>query len=124
MGLASLSAVAFEDGSFDGVMAATSIEQTPDPREALRKIYRVLRPGGHLRLDYEGLGYYRRMMREDRPTSLEAVIQLLSPLVQVIVEMPAPISEFAPDAARPSAAPKARGETGRLAIPPLGSLLG
>ena len=49
----------FEDGSFDGVMAATSIEQTPDPREALREIYRVLRPGGRLRMDYEGLGYYR-----------------------------------------------------------------
>jgi SAM-dependent methyltransferase len=49
----------FEDESFDGVMAATSIEQTPDPREALREIYRVLRPGGRLRMDYEGLAYYR-----------------------------------------------------------------
>jgi SAM-dependent methyltransferase len=49
----------FEDESFDGVMAATSIEQTPDPREALREIYRVLRPGGRLRMDYEGLGCYR-----------------------------------------------------------------
>jgi len=49
----------FEDESFDGVMAASSIEQTPVPREALREIYRVLRPGGRLRMDYEGLGYYR-----------------------------------------------------------------
>ena len=49
----------FDDGLFDGVMAASSIEQTPDPREALREIYRVLRPGGRLRMDYEGLGCYR-----------------------------------------------------------------
>lgn len=49
----------FDDESFDGVMAAASIEQTPDPRETLREIYRVLRPGGRLRMDYEGLGYYR-----------------------------------------------------------------
>ena len=49
----------FEDASFDGVMAASSIEQTPDPKETLREICRVLRPGGRLRMDYEGLGYYR-----------------------------------------------------------------
>ncbi|MGI6131623.1 MAG: class I SAM-dependent methyltransferase [Bacillota bacterium] len=49
----------FEDESFDGVMVASSIEQTPDPRQTLREIHRVLRPGGRLRMDYEGLGYYR-----------------------------------------------------------------
>jgi SAM-dependent methyltransferase len=49
----------FEDHSFDGVMAASSIEQTPDPKETLRELHRVLRPGGRLRVHYEALGGYR-----------------------------------------------------------------
>lgn len=49
----------FADGSFDGVMASSSIEQTPDPRATLRELGRVLRPGGRLRVDYESLGAYR-----------------------------------------------------------------
>jgi len=36
-------------------------------------------------------GLFGRMPAEDRPTSLRSVTQLLSPLVQVVVEMPAPI---------------------------------
>ena len=34
---------------------------------------------------------FGRMLPEDRPASLEGVTQLLSPLVQVVVEMPAPV---------------------------------
>lgn len=49
----------FEDDSFDGVMAASSIEQTPDPRATLAELQRVLRPGGRLRMHYESLGVYR-----------------------------------------------------------------
>jgi SAM-dependent methyltransferase len=49
----------FEDGTFDGVMAASSVEQTPDPQATLRELYRVLRPGGRLRIDYEALSRYR-----------------------------------------------------------------
>jgi SAM-dependent methyltransferase len=49
----------FPNGHFDGVMAASSVEQTPDPRFALEEIYRVLRPGGRLRISYEALGRYR-----------------------------------------------------------------
>lgn len=49
----------FDDSSFDGVMAASSIEQTPDPQAALRELYRVLRSGGRLRMTYEGLKRYR-----------------------------------------------------------------
>ncbi len=49
----------FEDESFDAVVAASSIEQTPDPKATLTELYRVLRCGGRVRLDYESLGRYR-----------------------------------------------------------------
>jgi SAM-dependent methyltransferase len=45
----------FDEGSFDGVTAASSVEQTPDPRATLRELYRVLRAGGKLRVHYEAL---------------------------------------------------------------------
>lgn len=48
----------FPDASFDGVMAASSIEQAPDPRATLAELFRVLRPGGRLRIRYEGLCRY------------------------------------------------------------------
>lgn len=43
----------FRPGSFDGVVAATSIEQTPDPAAALHEVHRVLAVGGTLRMTYE-----------------------------------------------------------------------
>ena len=49
----------FEDGSFDGVMAASSVEQTPDPKATLKEFFRILRPGGGLRIHYEALSMYR-----------------------------------------------------------------
>jgi SAM-dependent methyltransferase len=49
----------FPDGSFDGITAASSIEQTPDPRATLRELHRVLKVGGRLYLSYESLNYYR-----------------------------------------------------------------
>jgi len=49
----------FADGSFDGVAAASSIEQTPDTRATLRELCRVLKPGGRLRMNYENLSRYR-----------------------------------------------------------------
>ncbi|MBN1639691.1 MAG: class I SAM-dependent methyltransferase [Anaerolineae bacterium] len=49
----------FDDESFDGVTAASSVEQTPDPQMTLREIYRILRPGGRLRVYYEALSRYR-----------------------------------------------------------------
>ncbi|MFZ5815924.1 MAG: class I SAM-dependent methyltransferase [Bacillota bacterium] len=54
----------FPDNSFDGAMAASSLEQTPDPAAALRELYRVLRPGGRLRIRYESLEGYRGQERE------------------------------------------------------------
>lgn len=49
----------FPNESFDGVTAAHSLEQTPDPRATLAELYRVLKPGGRLRLLYEGLSPYQ-----------------------------------------------------------------
>jgi ubiquinone/menaquinone biosynthesis C-methylase UbiE len=49
----------FPDNSFDGVMAASSVEQTPDPKTTLQEFFRVLRPNGRLRMAYEALGVYR-----------------------------------------------------------------
>lgn len=55
----------FSDNSFDGVMAASSVEQTHDPKSALSELYRVLRTGGHLRIHYEALGVYRGGREKD-----------------------------------------------------------
>lgn len=49
----------FEDNSFDGIMAASSVEQTPDPKKTLEELLRVLKPGGRIRLSYEGLDRYK-----------------------------------------------------------------
>jgi len=49
----------FEDRSFDAVVAASSVEQSPDPEQTIREFHRVLKPGGHLRIDYEHLDNYR-----------------------------------------------------------------
>lgn len=45
--------------SFDAAVAASSVEQTPDPRATLTEIHRILRPGGRLRISYEALNQYR-----------------------------------------------------------------
>jgi ubiquinone/menaquinone biosynthesis C-methylase UbiE len=55
----------FDDGTFDGVMAASSVEQTPDPHFTYQELYRVLKPGGRLRLHYEALGGYRGAQERD-----------------------------------------------------------
>ena len=49
----------FEDNSFDGIMAASSVEQTPDPKKTIEELYRVLKPGGRFRISYEALNMYK-----------------------------------------------------------------
>ncbi len=45
--------------SFDGITAASSVEQAPDPRGILAEFHRILRPGGRLRICYEDLARYQ-----------------------------------------------------------------
>jgi len=54
----------FTANSFDGVVAATSIEQTPNPNAALSEIHRVLKPGGVFRMTYEALEEMAEPVRE------------------------------------------------------------
>ncbi len=49
----------FEDNSFDGIMAASSVEQTPEPKKTIEELYRVLKPGGRMRISYEALNGYK-----------------------------------------------------------------
>ncbi len=48
----------FPDHSFDGVVAASSIEQAEDPGRAMAEIWRVLRPGAALAFFCEDFGQY------------------------------------------------------------------
>lgn len=55
----------FPDNTFDGVMAASSVEQTPNPKETLKELFRVLKPGGKLRIFYEALNCYKNGEEQD-----------------------------------------------------------
>ncbi|MCE5321854.1 class I SAM-dependent methyltransferase [bacterium] len=45
--------LAFPDNTFDGAVAASSIEQADDPIKGLTEIYRVLKPGAKLAMTFE-----------------------------------------------------------------------
>ncbi len=51
-------AMSLKDASFDGVCAASSIEQCDDPAAALAEAHRVLRPGGTLAMVFEDYSEY------------------------------------------------------------------
>ncbi|HDS09699.1 MAG TPA: class I SAM-dependent methyltransferase, partial [Firmicutes bacterium] len=48
----------FEDEHFDVIVAASSIEQTPSPEKTVKELFRILKPGGRMRVFYEGLRMY------------------------------------------------------------------
>lgn len=45
--------IGYPDATFDGVVAAASIEQSGDPERALRELFRVLKPGCNLAMTFE-----------------------------------------------------------------------
>ena len=49
---ADVESLPFEDNSFDGVLSFSTLRYVPDIDQALREIYRVLRPGGYVILDF------------------------------------------------------------------------
>ncbi len=51
-------AMSFDEASFDGVCAASSIEQCDDPAAALAEVHRVLRPDGMLAMVFEDYSEY------------------------------------------------------------------
>ena len=52
--------IPFDDNTFDGIMAASAIEQTPDPKKILKELFRALKSGGQLRISYESLNEYKK----------------------------------------------------------------
>lgn len=52
-------ALPFDNDTFDAIVAASAVEQTPEPQHTIKEFYRVLKPGGRLRIDYEGLASYK-----------------------------------------------------------------
>lgn len=50
--------MSFPDNSFDGVIAANSIEQSNNPILALEEIFRILKPGGKLAMIFENYDRY------------------------------------------------------------------
>lgn len=55
----------FNNNTFDGVVAASSVEQTSDPKQTLRELFRILKPEGRLRISYESLNQYEDGKRKD-----------------------------------------------------------
>ncbi|MBJ6124472.1 class I SAM-dependent methyltransferase [Microvirga splendida] len=58
---ADASALPFEDGSFDAVIAMHMLYHLPDPRKGIAEMFRVLKPGGFLAVTTNGAGNMRRM---------------------------------------------------------------
>lgn len=59
------SEIPYRDNFFDGIYAASSIEQTPDPEKTIKELYRVLKPGGKIRIRYEALDSYEKSNRQN-----------------------------------------------------------
>ncbi len=58
---ADASALPFDDGCFDGVLAMHMLYHLPAPDQAIAEMFRVLKPGGFLAVTTNGEGNMRRM---------------------------------------------------------------
>lgn len=73
--VANLEQLPFETGEFDIVVMKHVLEHTPQPRQALQEVTRVLRPGGVVMVAVPDLGYWkgdyqRKSYRYFRPDDL------------------------------------------------------
>lgn len=69
----------FPDGSFDAVVAASAVEQSSDPYQTLREAWRVLRPGGKLRVVFEAYDRARSGYSEEVFLTTAEAIPVESP---------------------------------------------
>jgi SAM-dependent methyltransferase len=58
---ADASALPFEEGSFDAVIAMHMLYHLPDPEKGIAEMFRVLKPGGFLGVTTNGAGNMRKM---------------------------------------------------------------
>jgi SAM-dependent methyltransferase len=58
---ADASALPFEDGAFDAVIAMHMFYHLPDPMSAIAEMYRMLKPGGFLAVTTNGAGNMRKL---------------------------------------------------------------
>ncbi|TPO08819.1 class I SAM-dependent methyltransferase [Mesorhizobium sp. B1-1-5] len=58
---ADATALPFEDGSFDAVIAMHMLYHLPDPSKGIAEMYRVLKPGGFLAVTTNGAGNMREL---------------------------------------------------------------
>jgi ubiquinone/menaquinone biosynthesis C-methylase UbiE len=65
---ADLAALPFADASFDAVASFKVLAHVPEPRRAIAELGRVLRPGGHLVLEFYNRHSLRHLIRALRPS--------------------------------------------------------
>lgn len=58
---ANATALPFEDGSFDAVIAMHMLYHLPDPAKGFAEMHRVLKPGGFLAVTTNGAGNMREL---------------------------------------------------------------
>lgn len=76
--LGSAAALPFAEGTFDGVLSVAVLEHVPDPRQCVREIAKVLRPGGWVFAAVPGLQPYHGYPKHYFNTTRDGLAELFS----------------------------------------------